>query len=428
MSKNDNKHLIQRGNVWWYQRKVPVKLKHLFNNKSIHRESLQTGDIRAARAKREVINGKFSSLVIREPSNHKAVFRDYVDKFQRAKEESFDYWDANLDGEALERKGEYIIADALRTVGGAKDMSFKYQTTLLDGVDVWIERVGHLKSKDNQQRTIRIANEFLSVIDEVDINLSDLTRQMAFKYLQFLEAQGYSKATLQGYMSRLKMVWKINYDCGNVEGNNPFEGHTYNHGKKTVKTPIFKRETLLDIIDLAKNEPQKNQLIFKICLLTGCRPKEICSLKSKYLELHSEHWIFQIVEGKNESAKRRIPVPKVLLDEALNLKQLKEDNELLIGISEKECSRWFSTLKSNLPYTTDAKFYSARALFATMCERSAIKEGLASALMGHKNAQSLTYGYYSKGQEAQVLSEVLETVIEKLINDYEIPISWLKSY
>ncbi len=59
--KTDTKHLKLRGNIWWYQRRIPKHLTNQYPNQSFIQVSLDTADIRQARRKRNIINGELES-------------------------------------------------------------------------------------------------------------------------------------------------------------------------------------------------------------------------------------------------------------------------------------------------------------------------------------------------------------------------------
>ncbi|MFD3390070.1 DUF6538 domain-containing protein [Alteromonas macleodii] len=63
--KTDTKHLKLRGNIWWYQRRVPKHLINHYPDQSFIQVSLDTGDIREARKKRAIINGELESKSLR---------------------------------------------------------------------------------------------------------------------------------------------------------------------------------------------------------------------------------------------------------------------------------------------------------------------------------------------------------------------------
>ena len=61
--KTDTKHLKLRGNIWWYQRRVPKHLTNQYPNQSFIQASLDTADVRQARRKRDILNGELEERV-----------------------------------------------------------------------------------------------------------------------------------------------------------------------------------------------------------------------------------------------------------------------------------------------------------------------------------------------------------------------------
>ncbi len=53
MTSTDQKYLKKRGNIWWYQRRIPKELLDQFDGQTAISKSLKTVDIHEARLRRD---------------------------------------------------------------------------------------------------------------------------------------------------------------------------------------------------------------------------------------------------------------------------------------------------------------------------------------------------------------------------------------
>lgn len=119
--QTDTKHLKLRGNIWWYQRRVPKNLINHYPNQQSIQVSLDTGDIREARKKRAILNGELESKSLRTTTNTEGQrFREIVREMERDRKNYPDEWDIMVYLEKLPREGRKVeqgkIKAATRTV------------------------------------------------------------------------------------------------------------------------------------------------------------------------------------------------------------------------------------------------------------------------------------------------------------------------
>lgn len=118
-SKADTKHLKLRGNIWWYQRRVPKHMVSQYPNQNTIQVSLETGDIREARKKRDVINGELQSKSLRSTTSTEGQrFRELVREMERDRQNYPDDWDMMVYPEKLQREGRKVELEAYMTVNG----------------------------------------------------------------------------------------------------------------------------------------------------------------------------------------------------------------------------------------------------------------------------------------------------------------------
>ncbi len=82
----------------------------------------------------------------------------------------------------------------------------------------------------------------------------------------------------------------------------------------------------------------------------------------------------------------------------------------------KAMSRWFSRIKTaNISTDTTKSFHSFRKMFSTAMQRSGVDELEASAILGHKRGNTMTYGYYSEGYTLPQLKEAYDRCVTHII-------------
>ncbi|MGX9455790.1 DUF6538 domain-containing protein [Photobacterium damselae subsp. damselae] len=82
---SSKKHLRLRGNIWWYQRCAPKQLKHLYPNENMITESLETGDLKEAQRKRDMINGRLAERQLTSPNPSRQRFHELVHSLKEDK-------------------------------------------------------------------------------------------------------------------------------------------------------------------------------------------------------------------------------------------------------------------------------------------------------------------------------------------------------
>lgn len=159
--KTDTKHLKLRGNIWWYQRRVPKHLINHYPDQSFIQVSLDTADIREARRKRDILNGELESKAYRATASSDGHrFRELLREMERDKKNHPDEWDLAVFPEHLEQQGRKLELEAYMTVNGTKDFSRKYRLTLSDGYQMWLEDIGHTKTEEHRSKIEKAIKDF----------------------------------------------------------------------------------------------------------------------------------------------------------------------------------------------------------------------------------------------------------------------------
>jgi integrase len=417
MSKTDTKHLKLRGNIWWYQRRVPKHLISHYPDQSFIQVSLDTADIREARSKRDILNGdlEFKSHS-KTPHSEGLLFREYVRTMQRNQKNYPEEWDLGIYPEKLEEQGRNLELKAYMTVTGAKDYSANYKLCMSEALRMWKQDWGKGKTEETLQKVETSVNDFnkycfrhFDWVELADIAVEDISKKMVYQYIKHLEMR-YKKTTVQAKISRLKVVWDFAETMEEVSGANPFTGHKYSSAEEhqTEKREPFTKEEVAKIRSHTWEKPVYNLLV-DLGIYSGCRISELCNLKKKNVVVDEGIIAINIEKGKTKAATRTVPLPDAIGEGLLAHIENKEDDDFVIGISSKAASRTFSNFK--VKHVTNDKlkgFHSFRHMYITAMERAGIEENVTAQIVGHERGKTMSYGYYSKGHELRRLKEAVD--------------------
>ncbi|MEZ8602599.1 site-specific integrase [Vibrio splendidus] len=416
MASSDTKHLKLRGNVWWYQRRIPKVLLEQFGGQTTIFESLGTGDIREARHKRDILNGKLEERRFNAPNSDRHRFLKLIKSMNEDKERFPASWDEHYDLDKIQRDNDEVFIHAYTTVNGRKDHRSRYRITLKEALDNWLKKFNASQTKDTVRKVKQATDKFLKYLGFYDIQLEDITKQQVNEYIEHLQLK-YKKTTVQGTISRLRSIWNYADSLGEITTRSPFEKNIYAAGEKVEKKQPFTIDEMTWIKEnVATSEPDK-RLLVELAVFTGCRISELCNLQVKHVIIDEDITAIYIAVGKTDAAERVIPLTDDLGMRVRALADRKQDDELLLGFdNSSEMSRWFSRIKTENISTDPAKcFHSFRVMFSTAMQQAGVEELKAAAILGHKRGNTMTYGYYSRGYELEQLKEAYDQCIERVI-------------
>ncbi len=426
---SNDTHLKRRGKYFWYCRRVPKDLQALLGKDRIE-ESLKTGDVQHARMLRDERNAELSRLAYNSTSSKRQEYNTALLEFEHYSAQDYQhgkYIDFPLTPSDLRRMGSHTEADALETLRGNKDIAKKYGLALSEAVDLVLERKANSVSDDTLRRYNYSAETFSKFLlkEADDVLLTELNRPIVHKFVRHLEASKAKRSTIQGHLSRLKTVWQQASNIGHVSADNPFEKQEIivPDSRLDSKTQLFEDHELLQLIDLINIEPQEFKLIIKILAYTGARPAEICNLRVSDVVEHDGVIVLNIIKGKTLAASRYIPLSNELVRDISDYTKKLHPNEPLFRMSAKDIGRKFSRLKSRVIPNGERKvLYSLRVHFATAAQRANIREDIAAQIVGHSNAKTLTFGYYSKGYEVSALKENYDKIAKYIKERWKVEI------
>ncbi|MBY5981268.1 tyrosine-type recombinase/integrase [Ferrimonas balearica] len=414
--KTDTKHLKLRGNVWWYHRNVPTKARHLFEGKATLSESLGTGDIREARAKRDILNGRLEERIQSTPSADRYRFNELVRELTLVggKQAATEH---GLSPEEmlphLVKEDDAMAWEAWHQVVSNKQAA-SFGCTLRDALRLWKEKNSGRKTRDTLTKSAQAVDKYLSWLHLRDIQLRDINKRQVHDFISYLSKQ-YADTSVSGFVSRLRSVWKYASSLGEAEGECPFDGHeTKGRVAKEKKQP-FSAEQMETIRAYANTQTPSMRLLILLGIYTGCRISELCNLKVGSV-IHDEGIVaLSIDRGKTSAATRTIPVANHLVEGVLALTDSRSPEEPLLGLDGKSASREFSRFKTaEVSESPTQCFHSFRVMFSTALQRGGVSEYEAAALLGHARGTTMTYGYYSKGYLLPQLKSALERAVPYL--------------
>ncbi|HIF9094860.1 TPA: tyrosine-type recombinase/integrase [Photobacterium damselae] len=416
MASSDTKHLKLRGNVWWYQRRIPKSLLEQFGGQTTVSESLGTGDIREARRKRDILNGKLEERRFNAPNTDRHRFLELIKTMSEDKERFPASWDEHYDLDKIQRENDEVFIHAYTTVNGRKDHRSRYRITLKEALNNWVKKFHASKTKDTIHKVKQATDRFLKYIGLYDIQLEDITKQQVNEYIEHLQTK-YKKTTVQGSLSRLRSIWNYADSLGEVATRSPFEKNIYATGDKVEKKQPFTADEMTWIKENVATEEPNKRLLVELGVFTGCRISELCNLKVKNIITEDGITAIFIETGKTDAAERLVPLTDELAETVRALADTKEDNDLLLGFENpSDMSRWFSRIKTaRIPNNPAKCFHSFRVMFSTAMEQAGVDELKAAAIVGHKRGKTMTYLYYSRGYTLPQLKEAYDQGVSHLV-------------
>jgi integrase len=473
---SDTKYLIQRKGLWLFNWRVPKDCIDLYGGKKTITKTLGTHNLPEARLRRNQMLAEVQQQIHNYRHGNKSesgvdseanVYRENVKLLMGQAHDDLDgAYDSlisklekleaaqggvkpdlsDVENQLLHMNNEdrsKVIKEAyLKTlVNLIPDPVERAQAKALQNVHIGIQHdLTHVtlnetlklhhddnegKLKVNTLGQIKTAVErFLTTIEKEDITLKAVGRMMVKDFIkeQMKERKG---ATVNNYVTFLSSIWNHAYDLELVEGDNPFARH------KIDSTPIESYQMFEDEeLDFFFKETKKfkdhpeyhyRYLIPRLGYVTGCRIEELCSLTCEQIITDEKTGItyFEVLEGKTENAKRKIPLHDWIVDEVVELRDNLGSGLLFPSLTTQrrdgkrsdKVSKWFGRLKREQGLIKRSKaFHSFRVHVATYLERGKVPESTAVWILGHTRTASLSYGLYSKGMDLEPLKEAVSVI------------------
>lgn len=447
---SDKKHLKLRGNIWWFVRRVPSKLKHMYPDTNWIQQSLNTSDIRIARTKRDILMGKMQEQQLSAMVSDKARFEQLVVEMTNAKKQAHKNHHQWLDSlspidrrAALETYGDdglfeqvwepdYVgrtedkaYTEAYNAVLSGRDHSPEFGISLLEAVRDYAKYHENKKTHGTLTKMKHSAGLLLSFLGKKDLQLTQLERRQIFDWLRHLEAN-YKGNTVFTHLSRMRSLYKWIASRGDIPADNPFVGQQVQTSAQHQQYQLFTQDELQQI-DAAMNEqPLELRTLYEIGLHTGARLSEIGTLTLNQIKLDDDCPHLLIKTGKQKTgsipkfrlvplADRPLAFVQRLYAEAFSSGSeflfhksvsVRTDGRIAQGLGVK-----FGKVKKQFASESNKAFHSLRVHAATWFQAANVPEHIASTLLGHTNGQTMSYAYYAKqNPDLKPYSEAIESL------------------
>ena len=431
MAKNQNRLLIRRGDIWYYQRRVPKKFRHI-ESRSLVRHSLNTDSLQIARRRRDALveaDDLYWATLSQEAHENDGISeatrqvqeKRYQAASLRALGFGFKYktqaellHDTTLD-ELMDRietvaekrgtgaKVRDQVTDAL--LGGVVPPEQKQQT-ISECLDLYFNEIefdNQLKKSPAQLRSWRNSfsasvKYFISVVG--NIPMSSITRDEAIRFRNWWadrikhgdeNGKRPTPYTANRRIGNLRTLYAKYFSyIGQEDRPNPFRKLSFK-GEKTKKRPPFSVNWLTNqILNPGALNGLNNEArgILLALIETGARPSEICNLRPENIHLTSKVPHIEICEKHDREVKASASNRKIPLI-GISLEAMKAFPNGFPRYFDKDTTLSNSLMKyfkqNNLLETPDHKIYSIRHAFEDRMLEAGLDYGLRCILMGHKN-------------------------------------------
>lgn len=307
-----DRFLLTKRDVWYYQRRVPLKVRDQDSRSPLVRTSLQTKDIAQARLRRDAYeaadNHLWGSMVAGDDQTRARHLFDAA--IRRAEALGFNYRSA---AEIAEGPLEDLGARVDAMMAGSQEVA--RHAALLGGVtvppmvlskvyDLYEGEIAtdELLTKSEQQRRKwknvkrRAVESFVGVVG--DLAIGDITRDDALKYWRFWQVRiapkvgkpSHTPSSGNRELGSLRTIYGAYYDhLGDVDRLNPFDGLSFREKAKKKRTrPAFPTDFILDRL-LRRGALAGLNIEARAILLatieTGARPSETCNLTAEQIRV-----------------------------------------------------------------------------------------------------------------------------------------------
>ena len=431
-----NRHLIQRGENWYYKRRVPRKYR-TYETREFIRKSLDTSSLEIARLRRDALeradNEFWANALFYDDDERpegdrdrlrKALDRKYEAARSRAMALGFVYAPAEELAatsdladimDRLERVSEVERsvpnpaqeAEAAALLGGVAEP----KVLVSDAFDIYCNEIAidELIGKSDAQKAAwkktknRGIQYFIDVVG--DKPMREITRQDAQVYYNWWKdrvvpkpgKKALSTKTANRDLGNMRKLFGEYFKyAGEEERQNPFRNLSFKD-KKSADVPPFEdawvREKVL-VPGVLSGLRGDAHLIAYALIETGCRPGEIANLLEDDIHLEADVPFISIRpredrEIKTASSIRDIPLVGVSLEA---MKQAPKGFPHYRDKPDLLSSNLITAFKSRNLFPTPAhKIYSFRHSFEKRMQEAELDYGFRCMMMGHRNTRP-TYG------------------------------------
>ena len=437
-SKGSKRLLDLKGQTWWFRMAIPAACLNHFHGKTMYMQSLNTGDIKQAMAKRDILEREVRTLFARVKAGEVIssaeelaeqrgqIYREAMAAVSQSgdREALQDLvWAAEAEEDALKEKARDRFA---RAFAGDNPVDHHF--------DAYLDAI-KLAPKTTAERR-GVLNRFARWCLAEKFRLPDITRRNAGRYVtEVIEPM--DRSTAKKHMTALRGYWEYLLIRGHVVGevkDNPWLGQQIANKKRRVERGESEEERPYTEDELKRllyapypddMDPEWELLLrdaLTISCLSGMRQTEVLTLWVE--EVHDG--VFDIQQGKTEAAARKVPIHPALAEIVKRRKEGKQPKDWLfhevadLRDPGDTFGKRFNPFRKKLGVhelppgkrRSLVNFHSARKWFTTQARHADQPAETIKDVVGHKadKKKDITFGVYTTGASAAQMKACVEAV------------------
>ena len=361
MAHKSPKHLILRANTWMIRLQVPAYAQHYYKNKKeiLRSTKRKQHEVEQAKLDRDIFVAQhklvFDAIKRGEDLSKFAHLKFGTDQWadllqdersvnpnslleQRGVEEMKDQFNTGATDEAIDmyvtggwsaidkeatEKGLTDPFDAIKSLSEKEAHQVDHHLAIVKGktfgslVDKYLKTRAMIENTQKHQDSTRAR---LKEFAELHHFISDIKKSVVSDYKDKLEEQGLASNTISTRLGMIAGYWTYLAEKGIVDEDkvNPFQGLKIVKHVKHIREHYSIDEAKLLVEGKELILPSEHLLDFiKMGLLTGCRVKELCNIKSvdiineqniRVIDIKEEMTKGNSRRGVGSSGVRKIPI------------------------------------------------------------------------------------------------------------------------
>ena len=441
-------HLDMQKGVYYAQLRVPKDAQQVIG-KTAFRRTLQTRNKLEAQQKAIPLIQQWKAEIdtARLPaaerltvqfSAHRAEIRELEQKLSRSSLPQAKH------KELIELKSliEEIIQDDILATHGATDSQELSTEQLIESQETYMLATGqtmpflehldaYLEDSQVEKKTKQLKRtQIVNYAADAPL-VSDATHQTIRGYIRKMsKVRGLSNKTIKTHLSSLAVYFeylRVEFSAVPQDRLNPFKDQKLPevNRKAAIKAErmafnledIQKLDNALRLKAMGNNADDQDLAlydVFTFAIYSGARREEIGKLTVDSVK----DGVIVIDDAKSRAGIRTIPLHSKLKPLVARLTVGAEGSDFLFrkltaaqyGHRTDAIGKRFGRTKTALGYDGRYVFHSLRKTVATQLEQAGVLENVASDILGHEKAATLSYGLYSAGTSINQMKFALETI------------------
>ena len=321
--------------------------------------------------------------------------------------------------------GQELSTEKLIEAQAAYMLATGQTTPFLEHLDAYLED-STVEQKTKQMKRTQII-DYAAMAPLV----SDATHDTVRMFIRTLSKErSLANKTIKLHLSSLAVYFEyLKVEIGAVSQDrvNPFKGQKLpDVNRKTAakeKRLAFTVEDIQKLEAELRNKAMSNKAddqdralydVFTFAIYTGARREEIGQLTVDSIKDDA----IVIADAKSSAGNRTVPLHSKLKPLVARLTAGAKASDYLFrrlttaqyGHRTDAIGKRFGRTKTGLGYDGRYVFHSLRKTVATRLEQAGVLENVASDILGHEKAATLSYGLYSTGTSIKQMRSAIETI------------------